>query len=351
MGNRYDTRYNFRMADINDVDDIMLFIKKEWGENHILAKDKQLFIWQYGCQEYGDNNTINVILMTEKDGRIVGMIGFIPYSINKECLNISTAITKIQSKDVMPMVGVELMKRQMAIVGEKANFASGTNPNTIMPIFEKVFHHTVGVMEQYYILNVDVTYKVAEPDLSEYIDKYEIYPYTLHEILSFEELTEKYDLNEINTHMSIKSPQYINKRYFEHPYYKYRKWIIKNEEHSAVGVLFGRELEVEGSKILRFVDYRGNLAYLSKLGKAFHELIENEGYEYIDLMVSDLSNYNLKQAGFNKLNPEGKTIIPHYFEPFVKKNIKNYFQTSAEIVIFKADGDQDRPNIAREKYD
>jgi len=346
MSNRYDTRYDFRIATIDDVSNIMNFIRAEWGENHILASDRKLFIWQYGCQEYGDYNKINVVLMTEKDGQIVGMIGFIPYSNNKECLHISTAITKICANDVMPMAGIELMKRQVALVGEKVNFASGTNPNTILPIFQKVFKHKVGFMEQYYMLNLEADFKVARPSLDEYVDEFTEYPYILKEIVTFDDLSNSYDLKEDNLHMSIKSPEFINKRYFEHPYYKYRKWLINDLEDNSVGVIFGREIEIEGSKILRIVDYRGDLAYLQKIGKALHELLYVEKYEYLDLMVSDLSNYNLQEAGFNKLNHDGKTIIPHYFEPFVQANIKNYYQNNGDVVIFKADGDQDRPNKA-----
>ena len=78
MSNKYDKLYDFRIATVEDIDNIMKFIHDEWGENHILAHDKKLFTWQYGSSEYGDNTTINVVLMTKKDGEIVGMIGFVP---------------------------------------------------------------------------------------------------------------------------------------------------------------------------------------------------------------------------------------------------------------------------------
>ena len=82
MGNRYDEEFEFRLATIDDVDNIMLFIKKEWGEKHILANDKELFLWQYGASEYNDFKSVNVVLAINKSKEIVGMIGFIPYSKN-----------------------------------------------------------------------------------------------------------------------------------------------------------------------------------------------------------------------------------------------------------------------------
>ena len=344
MANRYDARYDFRIADINDTDAIMKFIHDEWSAGHILAHDRDLFLWQYGCSEYGDNNRINVVLMTEKDGTISGMIGFIPYSQDKEHLHISTAITKVRAENALPMAGLELMRRQKALVGEKANFASGANPGTILPLFEKVFHHRTGVMQQYYMLNTAADFKIADPDLASYDPSYGTYPYKLEEITDFDALASRYDLCRINEHMSVKSPEFIKKRYFLHPYYMYRKWLITDESGDSTGVLFGREIEAEGSKALRLVDYRGSLENLEKTGAPLHELMEHEGYEYIDLMVSDLSAYDMKKAGMNLLDPDGNTVIPHYFEPFVRQNVRNWYQNDSDIVIFKADGDQDRPN-------
>lgn len=350
MANKYERLYSFRIATIEDVDDIMKFINDEWGENHILAHDRDLFVWQYGRSEYGDDTTIDVVLMTEKNGQIVGMIGFVPYSENKKHLHISTAITKIRSKNIMPMAGIELMRRQVALVGEEANFASGTNPDTILPLFEKVFKHKVGIMQQYYILNESISeYHVALPDKKEYKSSFQPSDYRFVEVDTFEGLSEKYDLNEINAHMSIKSPNYIKKRFFEHPYYLYRKWVLIDEKGNGVGVIFGREIIVEQAKILRFVDYRGDLAHLEKLGTAIHNLINEENYEYVDLMASDLTKVKMCDSGFNLLNPDGNTIIPHYFEPYVRENIKNYYQTNYDLVIFKADGDQDRPSKRKGK--
>ncbi|MCI8584228.1 MAG: hypothetical protein HFH13_14025 [Dorea sp.] len=345
MSNKYDKLYDFRIATVEDIDNIMKFIHDEWGENHILAHDKKLFTWQYGSSEYGDNTTINVVLMTKKDGEIVGMIGFVPYSDNREHLHISTAITKVSSRNVIPMSGIELMKRQVSLVGEEANFASGTNPGTILPFFEKVFKHKVGIMQQYFILNEEIKdFKVARPDLSDYKHTFIETAYSLYEVNGFQELSRRYDLNEMNKHMSIKSPEYVRKRFFEHPYYTYKKWVVMDEKGNGTGVIFGREIEIENTKILRFVDYRGELSHLEKIGSAVHDLIRAEGYEYVDLMASDLTEIKMDEAGFNLLDPDGKTIIPHYFEPFVQENIKNYYQTNYDLVIFKADGDQDRPN-------
>ena len=73
-------------------------------------------------------------------------------------------------------------------------------------------------------------------------------------------------------------------------------------------------------------------------------MYENQ-YEYIDLMAGTLPVELMSKSGFVLREPEDTNIIPTYFEPFVQENINIWYQKSdPDIVIFKADGDQDRPN-------
>jgi len=343
MANKYDEVYNYRLATIDDVDRIMAFIKREWAENHILANSKEFFIWMYGRDEYEDYKGINFVLMTDKNDDILGVIGFVTYDKNNE--SISPALTKVRPEGLLPMSGLEFMKRQMQLVGEKEHFSFGTNPNTIKPLYEKVFHMTTGIMQQYFIINPDIRdYYIAKPNKEVRNKGFLETQYSLEEVYSFEEVKCRIDITATYEKMVFKSPEYIYKRFFRHPIYNYRKWIIKNELGDYVGIIFGREIERDGAKVLRLVDYRGDLNQLKNLGKPLHNLIKDEQYEYIDLMVSDLSGYHLEEAGFTLLDPDGETIIPHYFEPFVRENKKSCFQDKTGIVIFKADGDQDRPS-------
>lgn len=343
MANKYDEVYNYRLATIEDVNNIMDFIRLEWAENHILANNKDFFIWMYGRDEYGDNKSINFVLMTDKSDNVLGVLGFVPYDEKNE--SISPALTMVKPEGLLPMSGLEFMKRQMQLVGEKEHFSFGTNPNTIKPLYEKVFHMSTGVMKQYFIINPDrMDFRVASPEKGFKCLEYVKTGYSFEEIHYFDEVKKRIDLDAAHERMVFKSPEYINKRFFEHPIYSYRKWIIKDDSGKDIGIIFGRDIERDGTKLLRLVDYRGDLNCLKKLGKPLHDLIKTEDYEYIDLMVSDLSDYHLEEAGFALLDPEGKTIIPHYFEPFVRENKKICFQDKTNIVIFKADGDQDRPS-------
>ena len=326
--NSFDLYYNFRLATVDDVDAIQQFFKDGWGRYNVVASDRDFLLWMYGRQEYGDNQNVNFVIMETKMGEIAGCIGYVPYSNDKQNLQISPA----------------MMKRQMQIVGEKAHFSFGTNPDTIKPIYEKVFHHETGVIQQFYMLNPDIDeYKIA--DIKDRI---------IHKpVKSDLMLTELYDFKEIELwigenkridRLPYKSTEYIKKRYFNHPVYSYRKWVVNGKSGEQKGILFGRVNELFGRRILRIVDYRGDVDSIRYLGEPLLLIMKRENFEYIDWIAITLSKELMKEAGFELLKYEGENIIPNYFEPYVRKNIKLYYQKDKDIIIFKADGDQDRPN-------
>jgi len=339
---RFDDNYSFRLATSKDIDKIMQFIHDEWGEKHILANSKELFIWQYGATEYGDNDSIHFVIMEDLSGDMVGGIGYIVYSNDMTRFHVSPAMTMVRPTGMLPMAGLELMKRQMALVGEMMHFSHGTNPNTIKPLYDRVFHMETGIMQQFYMLNPQISeYRIADIKNSVF-EKFEDTGYTLRKIASLNEAD--IDFTKDYSKLPYKSREFLNKRYFEHPIYKYEAWTVANAKGQDVGLLFGRVIEIDGAKVLRMVDFRGEIDDLYKLGSALNIVIVDGGYEYVDFFVSGLDVDSMKNAGFTELDVDGDNIIPNYFEPFVRENITLHYQKSHDVVIFKADGDQDRPN-------
>ena len=354
MKNKYDQIYKFRLARVGDTKSIMKFIHDEYNENHALANNEELFRWFYGRDEYGDNEGLNVFLMEDDQG-IAGMIGFVPYSNEPDC-QVSAALTIVRSKGLLPMAGLEMMKRMKAMVGD--SFSFGTNPVTIKPLYEKVFGHTTGIMRQYYILNDRISdFRIARvPDRKNgdgndgnMAAGFPGEEYRMEEFYNYRDLLAEFDLGKQYPRMSKKSGEYIRKKFFENPYYSYRKWKIKDTGLETTGILFAREVYAEGAKALRIMDFRGNIGVLGKIGEQLRAILHDEGFEYVDLMVSDIPDDVVKEAGFEILDPKGGIIIPNYFEPFLQKNALLYFNVEGDTVIFKADGDQDRPNGKRKK--
>lgn len=344
--NRYDEKYAFRLADISDVPAIMDFINNEWKKGHILGTNREFFLWQYGTTEYGDYNNINVVIMQDKEtNKIVGINCFVKYSNSMDRMFVSSAITKVSADITIPMSGVELIRRFHDLVPAKAYFSYGTNPKTMLPIGEKVFGYHTGVMQQYYRLNMEIS-NFCIAGIHHYIEpSYIPGNCSMIEMKSLSEADGRFDFEQSYKRLPYKSKEFIQKRYFQHPVYQYKKWMIENEKGLIEGILFGREILHGNAKILRLVDFRGDTNSLSEIGNALDAVLKNGCYEYVDLMVSELPAGLAEKSGFTLLDINGENIIPNYFEPYVKENIKIYFQESEDIIIFKADGDQDRPNV------
>ena len=100
---------------------------------------------------------------------------------------------------------------------------------------------------------------------------------------------------------------------------------------------------------MRIVDYYGDESVLNDTLYHLKGIMDINNYEYIDMYCFGLKEEIILKAGFLKIqDQESKTIIPNYFEPFVQNNICLKFFTDFKdlknLRVFKADGDQDRPN-------
>ncbi len=343
---KFDEYFDFRIATMNDIDDIMSFIGSYWSDNHILSKNKELFIYQYTFFSSEDN--INVFLMLDKNENIKGMIGYVIYSKDSKRKYVSSAITKVSSDVKIPMIGVEFMKRFYNYVDCVESFSYGANPKTILPIFEKCFKHNVGIMDQYYLVNDEIdNYEIAilknRNDFKDVLNK--------TSLVEFKKINDVFELDNFDfdikyQNIAYKSKEYYIRRFFDHPIYKYNSYFIYSSL-GIQGIIFTRKICINGSYIIRIVDFVGNLDCISKCNNEFRKLLIDEKSEYIDLLTKFFPEDILLKAGFEKLDVNrNDLIIPTYFEPFVQENVAIYFETTNEdLVIFKADGDQDRPNI------
>lgn len=345
--NKYDEHFDFTLATKKDVPDIMNFLKEEWGETHILANDREFFLWQYGNEQYGDTDTINFVLMRAKETHeLVGVNGFVAYSGEADRRNVSSAITKVKSTLTIPLCGIELIKRFKELVPADNYYSSGTNPKTMVPIGKKIFHYFTGEMQHFYMLNPEFKdFKIADIK-NIHITQCEEYAYQLVNLKSIDEMDSHWDYGKRFFGQGYKSREYLRKRYWEHPVYDYSIWEVTGAKDAGLaGILIGREICAEGRTMFRIVDFLGDLELLGKTGSALRKLMMENGYEYIDLIVGTLPEELLCKSGFVLRATDDVNILPSYFEPFVRKNVVTWYQKSnQDIVIFKADGDQDRPS-------
>ncbi len=343
--NKYDELYNFRLATMKDVDAIMDYIRREWKSDHILALNRDFFIWMYGNECYCDTDTVNFVLMEDKNGNIKGINGFIPYSEDKSRLDVSSAITKVSPDVAIPMAGIEIIKRFHDIVGARRYYSYGTNPKTMAPIGKRVFGFDVGFMSQYYMLNPKADhYEIADIRHKKYTEIPDD-QYSLCKVNSINEIREHFSAADYNQ-QGYKSEAYIKHRYFEHPVYSYEIYYLKKQDEIISDfVLVGRTMIVGTKTSFRIMDILGDVQKFRMCGSALLEFMITNDHEYIDLLCSGMDESLIFEAGFILRDQNDENIIPHYFEPFEKKNIDIWYQKSdSEVIIFKADGDQDRPN-------
>ena len=345
LNSKYDEKYIFRIANTDDIDCIMLFIRTHWHKNHILATNRAFF-----CYQHLIGDRINFILAINKETtQIEAIEGFIQYS--KELIDIAPVMWRVADYSQMPFLGIELVKREKILTGCRFYGSPGASPDTTVQLTSKLLKHAVGKMDHFYQLSADVQdYKIAMIyDKTLYNKTLKVSSNSSMCLILFDDynfIRKKFDFSDYITSLPYKDGWFIKRRYFDHPVYKYIVWGVCTQNCTIKGVLFAREIKQNTAKILRIVDYRGDIGALAGLRKSFEKLLVENKYEYIDFYCAGIPRSILFEAGFIIKDERNGDIIPNYFEPFIQKNIDIWYNMSdSTALVFKGDGDQDRPNF------
>ena len=328
--------YTVRLATEKDRKTIMSFIKKFWSDNHILGKNKNFFNYQYK-----NKSRYNfLIAINKKNFNIDAIQGFIPYT--KKILNghICGSVTLVRPGIRVPYLGIWVMKQMLEITKPKTYCGIGTNPKTMKPLVEKIFNRITGKMYHFYFLNENKSKFYIAKIKKKRKKKFKKNKIHIFEIKKFSEMKKFINFNKKFKYLPFKDKWYLKKRYFEHPFFKYKFFVLKKRS-----LLVAREKFYRTSKILTYVDYIGELNLLKNLGIFTNELILKNNYEYVDMLCSKDVSKILKISGFSKKNLKDKNIIPIHFEPFIKKNIDIFYEMDQNKIYFKADADQDTPRL------
>lgn len=317
----------------------MNFIKDYWAEKHILANNKEFFLYEFSNLE----EALNFIIAEDFNNKILAILGFIEYG--KEQQNIMTVMWKSISKE-QPFLGIELLKYLTENKLYKSVSFVGINKKTT-GIYNYLGYTTDKLQHFYRIADKD-EYKIA------HIQDKRILPTSLEKefelvaLNNFEDFTTAFNwaLYENSNPKPYKELWYIEKRYYNHPIYNYQIFGIKNSDSDIINsVIICREITINNTKILRIVDFLGVETDLNYISYEIEQLIQKGNYEYIDFYQYGIDDNILYRAGFSK-KTDNINIIPNYFEPYDLKNVEiQFFTTKPEnIRLFKADCDQDRPN-------
>lgn len=334
--------HRFKIASIDDRGRILSFLQQYWNAEHIYLKSDRLFDYDYLF-----NGNYNFILAINQQDEIDGILGFILYSPEYRGSDIFTVLWKVKPRSGDPMLGMTLLTNLVNEFGFRIVSTVGANPKTL-PLYEFLGYQT-GQLKHYVILNKHLsTYSIVKPSedarsagsptLS---GSRRLISYETYDALSADFNPERYKNN-----IPYKSPWYISKRYFNHPFYTYKVFGIGDANGAVNSIVVSREIVLGTAKVLRIMDFIGERSDLSGVGQALEEYLHQHAYEYIDFYQYGIGHDTMTQAGFLLKDEYKDLIVPNYFEPFQQSNVTiNFFTTAQEqFCFFKGDGDQDRPN-------
>lgn len=333
--NKFDEKYEIRMAKYEDIEDIMEFIDKYWKKDHILARDRDFFEY-----EMIHDGQVNFIIARDRESyEIVGLHGYVLAS--KNILDGWGSIWKILP-NTMCFLGLELAKRMEIQSKTRAILAMGAREGTgslHMKVLRKF--DDVGIMKQFYCLSKREEYKIAKVEHYEEFVKNPNVEYDIIRIKTIREFEAVFNPDICKDSYPYKDKWYVEHRFFNHPIYNYELYGIKrNEQVEAFFVC--REVEYQQTKILRIVDYYGKIELFEGVSSFLEKKLTE--YEYIDFYCYGIDYSYIKKAGMIERTQLDTNIIPNYFAPFVQKNIDIHVGTpKGKACFFKADGDQDRP--------
>lgn len=334
--------FDIRHANIGDIDGITGFIKAYWKTDHIYVEDNDFFKYDFVNEE-----EVNYIIAVNPLNEICGILGFISYNGNSQ-RELFTVMWKVIPNSGDPMLGIKLLKYLIEVNPGVAVSTVGANAKTL-----GIYKHLgfkVGKMEHFFIPNTELKsftiLKANSIELSKGRPIDSQSHSTLIRKITLEEIKTFYANTDVKEFV-IRTFACFEKRYLHHPYYEYQAYGIF-EDSNMRSLIVLRELDVQGIRIGRIVDYLGSLDCLRYSNKALNNIINKYGYEYIDFYEFGIHEFFLLEAGFIKKNSE-TMILPNYFEPFLQENIDIHFFTTKNepVFLFKGHGDQDRPSIAK----
>ena len=338
--------YDIHFCKEDEVDELVAFIDKYWRKDHIFVLSRELLDWQHYDMI---NKRYNfVVAKNRKLGEIHSILGFVPtYQFDSEIKNVEVWPCIWKSRDDIHVKGLGVSLYYYMKSNIEIETISILGISEIALSIYKHWNFSTGKIEQYYFPNM------KQPEvLSSHREEglpvngrsgWMIRKITIGEYEAIDPNVKVFD--KISRY---KSKNYYINRYFKHPIYTYDFYAIENGEINSI--IIARECGNNESKCLRIVDFIGDERDLINVQGNLKELMNEMKYEYIDFVVVGIQADILKAAGFVNRKDNPSTVIPNYFEPFLKDNIDlDYaFKTvnlEVEALFYKADADQDRPNM------
>ena len=339
--------YTFKYVPASELHKLQAFIDSHWKKNHCLAISRELMDFQHYNSESDSYNFI--VAENNQTKEYDAIVGFIPTSQFDPSLasegDYWGAIWKIRDDVDNPEInaaGFYIWKSLLKLPGFHSYAAIAISD--IAKRIYKIYRINLDYLRCYYMLNPDVAdFRIADnvapehlPDPADSDPEYEIKP-----------IADLRDVTLSHSYKPKKTIPYLINRYKNHPFYHYDFYgIYRGDELKAI--LITRTVAANGSTALRIVDVYGKLDKYP-VGDALRRLLREKNAEYIDILNYGIPSEIFAAMGFRQLDFDGPLVIPNYFEPFERRNVKIdiAYKSDHDYIAFKGDSDQDRPNLLR----
>lgn len=327
-----------RLATLNDQVAIQEFIKENWKSDHIFVVNHPFFRYEM-C-----TNDIPNFVISEKDGNIIALVGFI-YNrdelVNSEIFLVMFRVLKVEDSSAL---GIELIKYVQGLTNCGVH-TLGANKR-LLPYYRFLGFKTGYLRHYYWLSNLRSAKEIFL--LGKEIDSTPNKIFKKEKSLAVEISQEDIgsivnNTDETNLHIHVKSKKFFLKRFASHPIYKYKFFWIP----SVKDILIIREANVYNHRIWRIIDFYGAHKNFSILCSELIKLAYSQSIAFVDLYVSGIKDTEVIKSGL--LSISSNLVIPNHLEPLVMKNISISYVTShsEEPIFFRGDCDQDRPSAAR----
>jgi len=338
-----------RQCQAEDVADVLAFLHAHWKPGHIFTVQRALFDWQHSLRDRPDTYSM-AIARRDGDRALLGILGYIPTRQFDPALaadnTVWLALWKVRDDADTAGLGLRLLKYVTDTEPHTTIGVMGFNQD-VRPIYQAL-GFAVGELRHYVMPNPDIdrielaTIR-ATPRLPPGDDLLTALPL---DKMNFPERVAAVDLGTRHRQAPGKTPAFFLGRYLRHPIYRYQCDLLCRGGY-PIGLLATRIATHSGRSALRVVDYLGPEDAVPGLGPLILRQVQSAGAEYADVYNWGIEPDLFTRAGFSLVDPGGPDIVPDHFEPFEPRNVSLRYAVKTErpAVLFKGDGDQDRPNL------
>jgi len=336
-----DPRLILRFGDNADVSIVTKFIDEHWKQGHVLSRDRELFEYMY-LEKDGRLNF--VIAFDPQSNEVIAILGYIPSDALHSRISLSMWKSRPDAHLRKYKAGLAVLRFLIDELKPKSIFSTGISSDT-RDVY-KFLGYSCDAMNHHVIVNNEIDeFKIIKnpPVASFYSHSSELAVSSLAVIKSDEELRNA--ASKLEFAQTLKDTDYLCHRYLHHPRFKYEvREVLLNDK--IVGILFFRRLFANDRSCIRIIDVVGAETCLkASIQPLAQEMLVN-GDEYIDLLSWGLNGGELDEVGFVNCREFADCVVPEYFSPFSQTTVERWLFTNLpqSEIIYKGDGDQDRPN-------